>query len=391
VEVERELDCTFVDSNSNGDNAINAPTLAGNRTISLGMGSLFSLEVVVNANWGQTRAPARPYSRAVAATSIQRPFKRGYASDSASSNTPVGNGIQAARSGIEREAERTIDPESNPRMELNTPDEASPRTPPLSSTSSSSPSEEETSISPEKEELNPGDVRLPRAVQAAYLRPLRREAQIGLPVCDLQLRSYSVRNLEFFADFCMRAAYYLHLPAYGPIPLPRITERWTVPLGHFIHKKSQENFERRTVRRLIQIKDGDPETVEVWLAFVKKYAYYGIGMKANVWAFERLGMSPFPSHIAYFFCGFADGVLGVGKNMDAQMEQMRDQLEPTLRQFAFKKGSEVENKVLELINREDFKAASGGNAPFIRQPDYKIPKNWGFCKWKREKEREGVH
>jgi len=66
-------------------------------------------------------------------------------------------------------------------------------------------------------------------------------------------------------------------------------------MGHFIHKKSQENFERKTLRRLIQIKDGDAETVEVWLAFVKKYAYYGIGMKANVWSFEKVGMLAFYS------------------------------------------------------------------------------------------------
>jgi ribosomal protein S10 len=103
------------------------------------------------------------------------------------------------------------------------------------------------------------------------------------------MRSYSVRNLEFFADFALRAAYYLGLAASGPIPLPRIVERWTVPRGNFIHKKSQENFERRTVRRLIQIKDGNPETVEVWLAFLRKHAYYGIGMKANVYEFTKLG------------------------------------------------------------------------------------------------------
>jgi ribosomal protein S10 len=132
--------------------------------------------------------------------------------------------------------------------------------------------------------------RLPRAVQAVYLRPLRREAKYGVPTCDLQLRSYNVRNLELFADFCLRAAYYLGLPASGPVPLPRIVERWTVPRSSFIFKKSQENFERRTVRRLIQIKDGNPETVEIWLAFIRKHAYYGIGMKANVFEFEALGM-----------------------------------------------------------------------------------------------------
>ena len=131
--------------------------------------------------------------------------------------------------------------------------------------------------------------RLPRSVQAVYLRPLKRRAQYGVPACDLQLRSYNVRNVEFFADFALRAAYYLNLPAAGPIPLPRMTERWTVPRSNFIFKKSQENFERITLRRLIQIQDGHPETVQIWLAFLRKHAYYGVGIKANVWQHEKLG------------------------------------------------------------------------------------------------------
>ena len=88
----------------------------------------------------------------------------------------------------------------------------------------------------------------------------------------------------------MRAAYYLKLPASGPVPLPRIVERWTVPRSNFVHKKSQENFERITVRRLIQIKDGHPESVQLWLAFLRRHAFPGVGMKANVWEFDSLGM-----------------------------------------------------------------------------------------------------
>ncbi|KAK4135489.1 tryptophanyl-tRNA synthetase [Trichocladium antarcticum] len=148
--------------------------------------------------------------------------------------------------------------------------------------------------------------RMPRALEALYLKPLRREAEYGVPSCDLQLRSYSVRNLEFFCDFALRAAYYLGLPAFGPVPLPRMTKRWTVPKSTFIFKKSQENFERITLRRLIQIRDGHPETVQVWLAFLQKHAYYGIGMKANVWEFSKLG---------------------VGKDMDASVEQTEQLLE----------------------------------------------------------------
>jgi ribosomal protein S10 len=130
---------------------------------------------------------------------------------------------------------------------------------------------------------------MPRSISALHLRPLRREVEHGVPTCDLQLRSYHIRSLEFFCDFAMRAAYYLDLPAFGPVPLPKITERWTVPRSHFIFKKSQENFERITRRRLIQIRDGHPEAVQVWLAFLKKHAMAGVGMKANVWEFNSLG------------------------------------------------------------------------------------------------------
>lgn len=143
--------------------------------------------------------------------------------------------------------------------------------------------------------------RFPRNVEAIYLRPLRREAKHGLPVCDLQLRSYSARNVEFFADFALRAAYYLNLPVSGPVPLPRIVERWTFPRSNFVHKKSQENFERITLRRLTQIKDGNTQTVQTWLAFLRKHAFYGVGMKANIWEHESLGTYLFTFLSSSFF------------------------------------------------------------------------------------------
>ncbi|PHH67974.1 hypothetical protein CDD83_6324 [Cordyceps sp. RAO-2017] len=121
--------------------------------------------------------------------------------------------------------------------------------------------------------------RSPRSLQALYLKPLKHEADYGLPTCDLQLRSFSLQPLDFFADFALRAAYYIGLSAYGPIPLPRLTERWTVPRSHFIFKKAQENFERVTLRRMIQIKDGDAENVRLWLAYLQRYQYYGSGQE----------------------------------------------------------------------------------------------------------------
>lgn len=136
----------------------------------------------------------------------------------------------------------------------------------------------------------PAATRFPLSVQAIYYKPLHRLPKYGLPVCDLHLRSFSVRQLDFQCDFALRAAYYLNLPASGAVPLPKKIERWTVPRSNFVHKKSQENYERITYKRLIQIKDGNPDTVELWLAFLKKHGVYGVGMKANVWQFEEIGI-----------------------------------------------------------------------------------------------------
>ncbi|KAI9881381.1 MAG: mitochondrial 37S ribosomal protein rsm10 [Pleopsidium flavum] len=188
-----------------------------------------------------------------------------------------------------------------------------------------------------------GDPRLPRSVQAVYLKPLRRQAKYGVPSCDLQLRSYNVRNVDFFADFALRAAYYLKLPASGPIPLPRITERWTVPRSNFVHKKSQENFQRITLRRLIQIQDGHPEIVEIWLAFLKKHAYYGVGMKANLYEHANLG---------------------VGKTMDVSLENLKQVLEPKWAHFGRKKNLDTSEKVVELLSSERFRHTA--DAPLTR-------------------------
>lgn len=162
------------------------------------------------------------------------------------------------------------------------------------------------------------------------MRPLRRAPTYGVPVCDLQLRTYSIRNLLLFADFAVRAAYYMGLAARGPIPLPRITERWTVPRANFIFKKSQENFERVTMRRLVQIQDGHPDVVKAWLAFLAKHQYHGVGMKANVWEYEGL-----------------EGAVSAGEQLEEGDVSRRRE-------------GEVLRKVDEILGRKGFKEAMKG-------------------------------
>jgi small subunit ribosomal protein S10 len=48
----------------------------------------------------------------------------------------------------------------------------------------------------------------------------------------------------------------------GPVPLPRRIERFTVNRSPHIDKKSREQFEIRTHKRLIDILDPTPQTVD---------------------------------------------------------------------------------------------------------------------------------
>jgi small subunit ribosomal protein S10 len=180
-----------------------------------------------------------------------------------------------------------------------------------------------------------------------YIKPLKRKPTHGIAVCDLQLRSFSVRNLELFTDFAMRAAYYLGLAARGPIPLPRIIQRYTVIRSNFVHKKSQENFERVHLRRLIQIQDGDPLAVQCWLGYIQRKQYHGVGMKANLYEQEALG---------------------VGARMDEQAQKVDESMDEEWGNFGIRMNAITAEKVEELLDSEAFLKPKRDLESFYREP-----------------------
>lgn len=122
------------------------------------------------------------------------------------------------------------------------------------------------------------------------IEPKRIASKYDIPVCNLQMRGYLPQQLDFYADFAQRAAYHLGMPCTGTIRLPTQTSRWTVIRSPFVHKKSQENFERKTHKRLLQIKDAHPDVVQRWLQYLTMNAPAGIGLRATTWEFEKLGV-----------------------------------------------------------------------------------------------------
>ena len=61
--------------------------------------------------------------------------------------------------------------------------------------------------------------------------------------------------------------------------------------GPFVHKKAQENFERRTHKRAIKVFDTNKEVLDLWLRYLKRNSIGGVGMKATVWESLEFGYS----------------------------------------------------------------------------------------------------
>lgn len=122
----------------------------------------------------------------------------------------------------------------------------------------------------------------------SFIAPQRLPPTHGITVCNLHMRGYLPQQLDFYCDFAQRAAYHLGMPCSGIVRLPTQTSHWTVIRSPFVHKKSQENFERKTHKRLLQIKDTHPDVVQRWLQYLTMNAPAGIGLRATTWEFESL-------------------------------------------------------------------------------------------------------
>lgn len=78
----------------------------------------------------------------------------------------------------------------------------------------------------------------------------------------IRLKAYDHRVLDVSASEILGTAKRTGAQVRGPIPLPTKIERYTVLRSPHIDKKSREQFEIRTHRRLLDIVDPTPETVD---------------------------------------------------------------------------------------------------------------------------------
>ncbi|OCH89945.1 ribosomal protein S10 [Obba rivulosa] len=111
-----------------------------------------------------------------------------------------------------------------------------------------------------------------------------------VPVALIHLRSYFPELLDQFVHFTTHTAAALAVPISKPAHLPTQRSLWTVIKSPFVHKKAQENFERRVHKRLIKAWDADEEVVERMVKYLETHSMAGVGMRVVRWQRAPVGV-----------------------------------------------------------------------------------------------------
>jgi small subunit ribosomal protein S10 len=78
----------------------------------------------------------------------------------------------------------------------------------------------------------------------------------------IRLKAFDHRVLDVSAKEIVNTAKRTGAEVRGPIPLPTRIEKFTVNRSPHVNKKSREQFEMRTHKRLLDIVDPTPQTVD---------------------------------------------------------------------------------------------------------------------------------
>ena len=87
-------------------------------------------------------------------------------------------------------------------------------------------------------------------------------AEMSAQKIRIRMKAYDFKLLDQSAMEIVDTANRTGAKVAGPIPLPTVINKYTVLRGPTIDKKSREQFETRTHKRLIDILEPTPQTVD---------------------------------------------------------------------------------------------------------------------------------
>ena len=78
----------------------------------------------------------------------------------------------------------------------------------------------------------------------------------------IRIRAYDHKIIDQASRTIMDTALRTGAQIHGPVPLPTEKRKYTVNRSSFVHKDSREQYEMRVHKRLIDIVDPTPRTIE---------------------------------------------------------------------------------------------------------------------------------
>ncbi len=78
----------------------------------------------------------------------------------------------------------------------------------------------------------------------------------------IRLKAYDHKLLDWSVGEIVETTRCTGAKVVGPIPLPTIKNKWTVLRSPHVDKKSREQFEIRTHKRVLEILEPTPQTVD---------------------------------------------------------------------------------------------------------------------------------
>ena len=78
----------------------------------------------------------------------------------------------------------------------------------------------------------------------------------------IKLKAYDHKLLDWSVAEIVETTKRTGARVVGPIPLPTVRNRWTVLRSPHVDKKSREQFEMRTHKRILEILEPTPQTVD---------------------------------------------------------------------------------------------------------------------------------
>ena len=92
--------------------------------------------------------------------------------------------------------------------------------------------------------------------------PKKKEEQLQKERVRLRVRSYDAKLIDNSVRQIIEAIKRQGGDVHGPTPLPTEFKRYSVNRSTFVHKNAREQFEMRIHKRLIDIINPNPKTID---------------------------------------------------------------------------------------------------------------------------------